>query len=108
MEIILKEDNDEFYFSIISDFKDGKIVRNTSELISKALGLDIIHYDEILINKVIQHKHYRIENNEIFGKGDVFFYDEGLRKEVYVERFKEVFLEELTVLALNPWFLFTF
>lgn len=102
MDILLRDIDDEHYFVIMVDVNEGKIVRNTSRSISETLGLSIEKYNGILIEKVIRHDSYRIEEeDDIFGECDLFFYAEGVSKETYVERFKEVFLKELTTFALN-------
>lgn len=101
MDILLRDMDDEHYFVIMMDVNEGKIVRNTSRAISETLGLGIEKYNKILIEKVIRHDNYRIEEDDDFGECDLFFYSEGVSKEIYIERFKEVFLKELTTFALN-------
>lgn len=67
-----------------------------SELISQALGLNIDKYNEILIEKVIQHEDYRVEENiyDILYK-DVTFKKNLIPNSVYLKRFKEAFHKEL-------------
>lgn len=86
-----------FYITI-----DKNVIAATSFKISKHFGLDIDIYNDILAKKVIQHGDFLISpgNGSVFSK-DIAFALHNISAETYVERFKEVFCKELTMLALS-------
>lgn len=87
--------NVENWFKIVIDGKEISSCR----CIAKLFNLDIDTYNKLLIEKVIQHDSYYETD---FGEEDDFEFGlNNIPKEVYVERFKETFLEELTTLALG-------
>lgn len=69
----------------------------SSEMISKAFGLDIDEYNKILLEKVIQHDEYDIKN----GTEDLVFSPNRISKETYIDRFKEAFADQLILLTLS-------
>lgn len=83
----------EFYFEIINNDD----VYSTSKEISKAFNLDVDVYNSILANKVIQHKQY----NYIYIYEDLVFYLNNISMKTYINRFKNTFIKELTLLALG-------
>lgn len=102
MKIKLVEMDDEFYFSLVVN---EKTCYGASEMISKALGLNIDKYNKILIKEVIQHDNYRIEKN----KYDILYKDVTFKKglvpdAVYLKRFKEAFHKELILFSLGGEF----
>lgn len=99
MKIELVGSCEALYFSLT---KNIMTYYDDSEHISEMFGLNIDEYNKILIEKVIQHDHYRIEENfnNILYK-DVTFKKNGICDTIYLERFKEVFSKELVLLQLG-------
>lgn len=79
----------------------------TSYEISKQLGLNVNLYNKILVEQVIKHKIYS-KNEEaqlVSLMHDLSFSLNKVKPEVYIERFKDVFAKELTLLSLGgEWF----
>ena len=69
----------------------------TSEQIAKFLNLPVQTYNQILINKVIMHEDYNVTREKCANRFDLDFNRRGINKSIYIERFKEAFLEELTL-----------
>lgn len=80
-------------FEIITSNKD---FCSTSSSISRLLNIPLDIYNKLLIEKVIQHN---LCETHMFD--DVTFDLYGTPKEIYLSRFKEVFAEQLTLLALE-------
>ena len=88
----------ECYFEIAI----GDNFYSTSEEISKIFNLDIDVYNRILANKVVRHKNYTMcLNGNIDAYKDLVFDLCNIPKETYIDRFKETFTEQLTLLALG-------
>lgn len=81
----------------------------TSGSISKLLNLDIITYNNALIKYVIQHNKYEsnlfldyfVPNTSNKNDKDITFHLNDVSEEVYLERFKNTFNKELTLLSLG-------
>lgn len=74
----------------------------SSSEIAKLLNLDVDEYNEILINKVVKHKQYRIlKSNDLISSQDLTFDPLETCKEIYINRFKEAFAAQLMVLKLT-------
>lgn len=73
----------------------------TSEQIARFLNLPIRTYNDLLIKKVIRHDDYRVIGESRANRFDLDFNRKGIDKSVYIERFKETFLEELTLALLG-------
>lgn len=85
------------YFSLN---KEGATYE-TSACISELFNINIDDYNKILIEKVIQHNLY-FTNIATSQKGDdIVFKLNDISKEVYIERFKNTFNKELTLLILG-------
>lgn len=78
---------------------NGKLLSN-SEKISNMLDLDVDTYTNLLIEKVIQHNNYKTYTYNCSEK-DTLFKLNDILKETYVERFKDAFADQLTLLALG-------
>lgn len=65
--------------------------------ISKLLNLDVDTFNQILIDKVVKHKNYYIYRLS----KDIEFDLCNVSKEIYIERFKNIFTEQLTLLTLG-------
>lgn len=100
MEInLLKFLGKEAYFEIITN----EIYCSTSREISNVFNMNIDDYNEILINEVIKHDRYRPCDiaDEFNLRKDLIFKLNNTPEEVYINRFKEVFINQLTSLALG-------
>lgn len=99
MEVKLIDVDGESYFSVIVDEVTSFGV---SEFISKAFGLNIDEYNKLLINEVIKHNDYEIEQNtyDVFYK-NVTFKKNSIPDVVYLKRFRDIFVKELTLLSLG-------
>lgn len=88
------------YFFISID--GSQAVAATSGKIAKKFNLDLDTYNDILIRKVIKHNNFVISPNgsSIFSKDVTFDLNEA-PAETYIERFKNVFCEELVLLSLT-------
>lgn len=84
---------DEVYFEIISK----KSILNSSGEIADFLNLDVDIYNNLLIDKVIRHDKYSIDPD---GR-DLVFCLKNVSIEIYIERFKETFINELTLATLG-------
>lgn len=79
----------------------------TSGSIANLLNLDVDTYNDRLIREVIQHPCFKnvFAANFPFLKAkldrNIVFYLNDVPKETYIERFKEVFVEQLTLLELG-------
>lgn len=78
----------------------------TSKLIAKLFNIPVEIYNNTLIKKVIQHNDFEVTNDAvILGVKDfnqnVSFNQNEISKLEYIERFKEVFIEQLTTLVLG-------
>ena len=72
-------------------------VAYTSKGISKLLNLDLDLYNKLLVEKVIKHNHYvksKYHNDFEFDLCNT-------PEEIYIERFKETFINQLTLLTLG-------
>lgn len=88
----------ECYFEITI----GDDVYSTSEEISEILNLDLDTYNRILANKIVRHKNYVMcMNGSIDVYKDLVFDLCNIPEETYIDRFKETFTEQLTLLALG-------
>ena len=89
------------YFIIIN--YDKKTLYDTSVLISDLLDIDLDEYNEKVINEVVKNKNYSIYRGSSSGRRlykDLTF-EADKEEEVYIERFKDVFVKELTLLSLG-------
>lgn len=84
------------YFEIAND---GKLLSDSQE-ISNLLNLDVDVYIELLAKNVIKHNNYKTYNYNCTEK-DILFKLNDIPKETYVERFKDAFTNQLTLLALG-------
>lgn len=75
----------------------------TSESISKLLNLDTDLYNKLLIEKVIKHDDYKINDRRLFPSctKHLSFQLNDIPKEIYIERFKEAFADQLILLTLE-------
>lgn len=100
---LLTNNPKESYFSII--INDTTLY--TSLEIAYLLNLNVKFYNKLLIDKVIKHEHYKVENyaefnlEDIVSGGDLVFDLYNTPEETYIDRFKETFTEQLTLLALG-------
>lgn len=81
-----------------------EVVYHTSKTISKILNLDVDTYNQILIDKIIKHHNYDIIKDFCTIPNhakNLSFNLNNVSKEVYINRFKEVFNKELILLALG-------
>lgn len=90
-------------FCFVVDF--GMEDCDTSKAIADLFKMSVDNYNEILINKVIKHDKYRVETFTDMYKvsyvRDVTFVLNGTLESVYVNRFKEAFAPQLTLLTLG-------
>lgn len=85
--------DNEAYFEITTE--EG--VFYTSKMISNLLNLNLTTYNRLLIEKVIKHEDFAIDQ---YTK-DVSFMINNIPKETYIERFKDIFIKEITLLTLG-------
>ena len=88
------------YFSI---FMNNRNIY-TSKSISKLFNLDIDTFNKLLVDKVIQHDNYIIESHPVVEPErvkDLLFRLNDVPKEIYIERFKETFTNQLTLIILG-------
>lgn len=100
MEIALYVSDDGYvYFSLDTDEESYC----TSRLIANLFNLTTERYNEILIEKVIQHNRYLL-NKHSYGivKNDITFRPSGTAKSIYIERFKEVFNPYIVLVMISP------
>lgn len=74
---------------------------STSEEIANFFNLDVDLYNQLLVDKVIQHNNYSISEESEYNTFDALFGRECIDDETYVDRFKEAFAPQLTLLALE-------
>lgn len=99
MEISLCRSDDKYvYFSLDIDEESNCTSRQIAEL----FNLTTDKYNEILVEKVIQHKEF-FKNTHSYGvlKNDISFKQMGTSRKVYIERFKEAFNPYLTLLIIS-------
>lgn len=89
------------YFYIIR----GKSLYNTSRGIAKLFKMDVNEYNKKLIKEVIGNNKYEIndEGNSL-SSSDLNFVAENISPEenkIYVDRFKNAFIKELTILKIG-------
>lgn len=92
----------DLYFEVVS----SKSVCSTSNNIANLFNLDVDKYNDLLINEVIKHSNYKTNrsvNSFVFNTStiDIVFHLNDVPKEIYIERFKETFFNELTLLTLG-------
>lgn len=80
------------YFVLISNDK----CFSHSVDIASLLNLNVHVYNKLLIEKVIKHDNYHLRYDS-----GIFFKLNNIPKETYIERFKDTFNKELTLLALG-------
>ena len=80
------------YFCITDNFSAA-----TSKEFADLFNLDTNTYNKLLTDKVIKHSNYTID---VYNK-DLMFDLNNISKEIYIERFKDTFSNELTLLALG-------
>lgn len=73
----------------------------TSPTISKLLNISLEEYENRVINNVIKHKNTEVIFASDFNKRNVAFKEDDVPEENYVDRFKEEFAEELTLIVLG-------
>lgn len=75
----------------------------TSESISKLFNLDVDLYNKLLIEKVIMHKDYSINDPRLFPSCSkhLSFKLNNTSVETYLNRFKETFASQLTLFSLG-------
>lgn len=71
----------------------------TSKGISKLLNLDIDLYNKLLVEKVIKHNHYIKSKYH----NDFEFSLNNIPEEIYIERFKETFINQLILVYLGGY-----
>lgn len=76
---------------------DNEPTACTSKGISKLFDLDVNTYNKLLIDKVIQHNKYSINPDT----KDLLFVLNNTSEEVYLNRFKEIFTNQLTLIYLG-------
>lgn len=81
------------YFTI---YLNGPLIYSSGGIAS-FLNLNTDTYNNILIEKVIKHNDYTISNKN----KDLIFKHLNAPKETYIERFKDTFANQLTLLALG-------
>lgn len=93
MEIKLIKDKftDKCFFLIHSE----DLIAFSSEGIASALNITVEQYFDTLAKEVIRHGNISIKSS------NKIFLSKGISNEVYVERFKEAFAPQLTLLALE-------
>lgn len=74
-----------------------KEVYHTSEKIAELFGLDKSEYNDLLIDKVIQHRDF----SEGAISGDVSFNLNDIPMETYYKRFEETFASQIVLLKLG-------
>lgn len=89
----------EAYFEIVIN----RYHYDTSREISNILNLNIDVYSDILIKEVIKHNFHRYCDiiDEFNLCKDTIFKLRDVSEEVYIERFKEAFADQLTLLVLK-------
>lgn len=87
-----------YYFAVILN-EDNFLC--TSKQIANFLSLPVKTYNQLVIDKVIKHDGYRIVGKNYANGFDLDFERRDCEKSVYVERFKQTFLEELTLALLG-------
>ena len=93
MKIRLSEMTEgQYYFIVTANF-----TACTSGGFSILFNIDVDIFNQLLIDKVIKHKNYLIERDN----KDMYFTLNGLPKETYIERFKDAFTNELTLISLG-------
>lgn len=85
--------NDEAFFEITTE----ESVFYSSSAITNLLNLDLIKYNKLLIEKVIRHEDFIVDQ---YTK-DVSFMLNNISKKTYIERFKNTFVKELTLISLG-------
>lgn len=79
----------------------------TSSSIANLFNLNLDTYNEILVKEVIKHPCFESRNFMKFpflgveSNKDIVFYLNDIDEEVYIERFKNVFAKQLTLLKLG-------
>lgn len=103
MKIYLaKFSKDEAYFEI---FNDNKLL-NTSSEIAKFFNMNVDLYNKLLIDKVIQHDNYEIEHCSEHNPDNIQDLSFNLNykpRETYLNRFKETFIDQLTLISLGGY-----
>lgn len=99
-KVIVVEYDNNFMFVLDTPRK----IYGSSYLLSKILNVDQTEFNRILVEKVIQHDHYIITDNSThnqYSSNDFYFKLNYTSRETYIERFKNTFNKELTLLALG-------
>lgn len=96
--ILIEECSDNYYCFSINGRKDFIF---TSRKMSEAFEMLEKTYVENLIDKVIKHNDYILCENNCGRVYNIIFKLNNTPKEVYIERFKNVFMKELTNLILG-------
>lgn len=86
----------DFYCSSFEIITSNKVSCSTSSSISRLFNIPLEVYNNLLINKVIKHDLY-----EIHTFNDITFDLCDISKEIYLNRFKETFSDQLTLLILG-------
>lgn len=74
---------------------------NTSKSIARLLNIPVETYNQLLIDKVIKHKFFKLHSHGAGVCADLTFDLKCLSKEDYLQRFKDTFSEQLTLLTLG-------
>lgn len=99
LKVDLIENRLDKHYSFFVD--TGERILYDSYKLAKAFNLSRLGFANILIDEVIKHSKF-IFYNDIDGEiVDVTFKLNNLSKEVYIERFKETFTEQLMLLVLG-------
>lgn len=95
---LIKYDYDSDYYSFfISKYDDLPVP--TSYSIASSFGLSTKVFVDILIDKVIKHNDITFERSANGVIYNVIFKLNNTPKDVYIERFKNFFVKELTLLS---------
>lgn len=103
LEVVETKNNAYCYFNIMYN----KSLHNTSKGIARLLNIGIEEYNERLITKVIDDKKYEINDNDSknpLAMRDINFIIKYLSpndKQIYIERFENEFVKELTLLKIG-------
>lgn len=85
--------DEEVYFEVSTENDAAYTSRSISELFN--INVDL--YNQLVVDKVVKHKNYVIDKFE----KDLTFKHNNISKNTYIERFKNTFINELTLLSLG-------
>lgn len=104
--ICLNEYNDDVYFTIKKKVSWSSLgaLYDTSKNIAKSFDISLDEYNHIVIDKVIGHTNYTIRHNVVSEHSDIYcdlMFEAKKSKEFYIDKFKEVFAPQLTLLTIE-------